>query len=139
MEHKSKVTTHELRDYLSAIRVREANLNRNNIIQEAFKYRDMLLAHPLVTKSAIAKECEISRIRVYQILNLLKLAPIIREFLQANDSPEVKGFFTERRLRPLAGIKDTKTQINEFRNLVRDGIEDKKLPLDSMETDLNIF
>jgi hypothetical protein len=61
----------------------------------------------------------VTRARITQILNLLKLAPEIQEYLiNMKNEAEIR-FFTERRLRQIVRIKAHKTQMKKFQELKR--------------------
>jgi len=51
------------------------------------------------TYSQVAKHLGISRVRVCQMLNLLKLPKEIIEYIEGIDKPEDLSNYTERRLR----------------------------------------
>ena len=70
------------------------------------------------TQADLAKEEGVSRVRITQIMNLLKLAPDIKEHLLSLEDQKSIHFFTEHRLRPLAQIEDPKHQLQEFRILM---------------------
>ncbi len=70
--------------------------------------------HPEYSNSRIAKKIGISRARVTQLLNLLKLAPEIQEEILTHDK-----VFTERLLRPLTRIKDHENQIIVFQKMAQ--------------------
>lgn len=69
-----------------------------------------------VNKAELARENGMSRAHVTQIMNLLKLAPEIREEI-LNLPDKEQRFFTERRLRKIAGFSSPKKQIPAFINL----------------------
>jgi hypothetical protein len=53
-------------------------------------------------------------------MNLLKLAPEIQEYLTNLSNPSVPRFFNEKRLRPIASIKNKKAQLEKFQELKRE-------------------
>jgi len=57
-----------------------------------------------------------SQARVTQIINLLKLSPEIREEI-LNLPDKERRFFTERRLREIAGLSSPEKQLQAFINL----------------------
>ena len=61
-----------------------------------------------------------SRVRACQILGLLDLDESIQKYLLSIEDSKAHNFFTERRLRPIAVIKDKNEQITRFRELVSD-------------------
>ncbi len=54
-----------------------------------------------------------------QIMNLLKLAPEIQEYLKNLNDASLLRFFNEKRLRPITCIKDKQTQLEKFEELKR--------------------
>jgi predicted transcriptional regulator len=76
----------------------------------------LLEASEIHSKADIAKLLGISRARVTQTLNLLKLAPEIRKHVLSL-SDEEASFFTERRLRPLTQASSRETQLEAFHEL----------------------
>jgi predicted transcriptional regulator len=80
---------------------------RINPILEARKYAEFLARESVFSKAQVAQHFSISRARVVQYLNLRKLPKEIQDFLVENDDvPEIKNYFTERRLRGLTGFQD---------------------------------
>ena len=71
----------------------------------------------LTTQAALARKLGISKARLTQIMNLLKLAPEIKSYIKKLDDQELLHFFNEKRLRPIAGIQDKKIQIVEFKKI----------------------
>jgi hypothetical protein len=94
------------------------------------KKKSPLVPHPLhiakqfqlqleagtVNKAELARRHGMSRARITQIMNLLKLSPEIREEI-LNLPDKEQRFFTERKLRKIAGLSSTKKQILAFINL----------------------
>ena len=64
-----------------------------------------------------------------QIMNLLKLAPEIRDSIKNLSDPDQIKFFTERKLRAIATINNLKKQQVEFDKL-------KKAHLGMLETEI---
>jgi hypothetical protein len=71
------------------------------------------------TKAGLARKLGISKARFIQIMNLLKLAPEIREYLKDPNDPLPLNYFNEKRLRPIASIKDKQKQLAKFNDLKR--------------------
>ena len=69
------------------------------------------------SKAELARKESISRARITQILNLLKLAPEIRNHLMTIEDEKDFKILTERRLREIAKIKNPLRQIKKFREL----------------------
>jgi hypothetical protein len=81
----------------------------------AKKFQNQLEAGS-VNKAELARRYGMSRARVTQIMNLLKLSPEIREEI-LNLPDKERRFFTERRLRKIAGLSSPKKQLLAFINL----------------------
>jgi hypothetical protein len=60
-----------------------------------------------------------SKARLTQIMNLLKLAPEIRSYIKNLEDPELLNYFNEKRLRPPANLKDKQTKLEKFEELKR--------------------
>ena len=86
---------------------------------EALRYADILARSPELTKSQLARDLRISRIRLFQILSILKLPEPILEFISSHDSPEQKAALTERRLRPLTQVEHETQQLAQSRELLQ--------------------
>ena len=67
--------------------------------------------------SELAKEEGITRARMTQIMNLLKLAPEIREYIRNLNDPEEIDYFTERRLRKISSEAEPEIQVKRFEQL----------------------
>ncbi len=65
----------------------------------------------------MASKLGISKARLTQMMNLLKLAPEIREYLKDLNDPSPLNYFNEKRLRPIASIKDKQRQLAKFADL----------------------
>ena len=89
-------------------------------LDEARRYQEYLERKDVNTKAEIAEIFGVSRARVTQYLNLLKLPKRIIKFLDNNrENIKVKKYFTERRLRPLTWM-DKKVQcIEKFNEILR--------------------
>jgi hypothetical protein len=86
---------------------------------EAKRYSNILKHDPLIkTQVALAREMGVSRVRITQMMNLLKLAPEIQEWLLTLQDQKAIRFFSERRLRPLVQIDDPKKQVCEFQSML---------------------
>ena len=74
----------------------------------------------MVSKAQVGMRFGVSRARVCQILGLLDLDESIQKYLFSIKDSKEHNFFTERRLRPIAAIKNKTEQIMRFRELVND-------------------
>ena len=75
-----------------------------------------LLESGSVNKAELARRDGISRARVTQIMNLLKLESKIKEEI-LNMSQSDQRYFTERKLRKIAGLSSSKKQLQAFDRL----------------------
>ncbi len=86
---------------------------------EAKRYASILQRDPVVkTQADLAREMGVSRVRVTQVMSLLRLAPEVQEQLLGLEDQRAIRFFRERRLRPLVQIDDPKQQVQEFQKLL---------------------
>ena len=70
-----------------------------------------------LTKAQLARKKKTSRARITQIMNLLKLDSEIRGYIKNLKDPDQIKFFTERKLRAIATISNSKKQHVEFERL----------------------
>lgn len=90
------------------------------VLDEARRYQEYLERKDVNTKAEITEIFGVSRARVTQYLNLLKLPKQVINFLEKNkENSEVRKYFTERRLRLLTWIKDTEQCIKKFNEMLR--------------------
>ena len=95
-----------------------------DLLSKAEKYDSELLKAKTVpgifyTRAGLARKLGISKARLTQIMNLLKLAPEIREYLKDLNDPSPLYYFNEKRLRPIASIEDKQKQLAKFADLKR--------------------
>jgi hypothetical protein len=81
-----------------------------NPIYLAREYKRMIDNGQVKNQSGLACKLGISRVRIHQILGLLKLDPLIIQELENFGNPLKSKIITERRLRPFIG-KSSKEQI----------------------------
>ena len=81
------------------------------------RYKKLLDEPQINSFTDIANEMGVSRARVTQMLNLLKLAPYIQKYLLNLVYTQKIKYFTERRLRQIAVLKDRQEQIKIFNKL----------------------
>jgi hypothetical protein len=80
-----------------------------DLIDRAERYQNTLQGNNRVnTQAALARKLGISKARLTQIMNLLKLAPEIKSYIKKLDDQKLLHFFNEKRLRLIASIKDEK-------------------------------
>jgi hypothetical protein len=86
---------------------------------EARRYARILQNDPsLANRADLAREMHVSRARVTQILNLLRLDPEVQKHLLDLQDQRAVRFFSERRLRLLIRIEDPKQQMREFEKML---------------------
>ena len=93
---------------------------KTNPVLRALKLKEILDSKKAKSKSELANEMGLSRVRITQIMNLLKLQPKIIQKISSIKDPLVFNFLTERRLRSLIKIKDKNTQIAMFRKVLQE-------------------
>ena len=86
---------------------------------EARRYANILRSDPFVkTQADLARELGVSRVRITQVMSLLRLAPEIQDHLLHLTDQRAIRFFSENRLRPLTQIANPERQLEEFRKLL---------------------
>ena len=89
------------------------------LLVRAEKYTEMLKTGKVKSQAEMARQEGITKARLTQIMNLLKLAPRIKEYLKNLNDPALLRYFNEKRLRPIASIKDKQNQLEKFEELKR--------------------
>ena len=90
------------------------------ILDEARRYQEYLERKDINTKAEIEEIFGVSRARVTQYLNLLKLPKSIIQFLdKIKENDEFKKYLTERKLRPLTLIDNKNKCIEKFNEIIR--------------------
>ena len=84
-----------------------------NVIKTALEYDKVYKSLASPTLSKVAEHFGVTRVRVWQMLNLLKLDQRIIEYLSNTTNPMENNFWTERRLRKLIKLSGC-DQYNEF-------------------------
>ena len=98
-----------------------SHLERLNPILEARRYATCLSRESVATKAQVAAFFNVSRPRVTQHMNLLKLPKPIQDYLlEHDDEPVIRGYFTERRLRPLTYLDDNDDIVRRFKAMVEE-------------------
>jgi hypothetical protein len=99
-------------------KIRYKRPNIIDLLKRAETYQNLLKEKNRVNSQAeLAWKLGITKARLTQIMNLLKLAPEIRSYIKKLDDQELLHFFNEKRLRPIASIRDEKIQIIEFKKI----------------------
>jgi DNA invertase Pin-like site-specific DNA recombinase len=95
-------------------------IRRPSPLQEALKYAEVLKEPSIVSRAQVGERFSVSRARVCQMLNLLEMDYSIQKYLLSIENVKEHNYFTERKLRQIAIIKDNHEQIREFSELVND-------------------
>ena len=94
------------------------NKPRKRIIHTATLWRKMLDDGTVKSLSQIAENEGLTRARVTQIMNLLKLSAEMREFLLGLDDPKEISKYSERRLRSNKTLIPVKKALTEKRKAI---------------------
>ncbi len=86
---------------------------------KALVYKRMLDNGVVASKAELARKESVSRARVTQILNLMNLAPEIRNYLMTIADRKYLKILTERRLREIVKITKHQLQLKRFRELLK--------------------
>jgi transcriptional regulator with XRE-family HTH domain len=89
------------------------------LLEKAGKYAEMLKKREVKSQAELARKTGVNKARITQIMNLLKLAPEIQDYLKSLTDPLQIQYFTEKRLRPITKIEDHQEQIRKFDELKR--------------------
>ena len=98
-----------------------------NAILEAMRYQQCLDAEPERTRAEVAVMFGVSRARVTQYLNLLKLPRAVIDFLADCDDLSVLRYFTERRLRVLVSMGPAGNAVRLFRGMLQEAVSQRDL------------
>jgi hypothetical protein len=91
----------------------------SNPIRTALQYKGLLKSGHIETQAELASFLGVSRAKVTQMLNLLKLDGEIIEMVSGLDEEDERlRRVTERRLRELTQIEDEEEQMERFREMV---------------------
>lgn len=95
-----------------------AMVNKKGPLEDALKYQDFLVKNPQLNQTQIASHFGVSKAKITQEMNLLKLNPSIIDYLKKNkDVPKVNKVFTKRKLRPVLKMP-VEEQENKFNDLL---------------------
>jgi len=67
--------------------------------------------------TAVGKQFGVSRVRIHQMLNLLKLDPRIIDYIQNITNPQQSNFWNEHRLRRIA-VLPQENQYKKFQKIL---------------------
>ena len=87
-----------------------------NPMKQALAMHHLLNTPGISSRADIAEHLRISRARVTQTLNLLRLSPKIQSFLLDLPNDQICAF-TERRLRPISQILNPDDQMAAFKRI----------------------
>ena len=83
----------------------------------------------VLSQADLARHLGVSRAKVTQMLNLLKLDEEIQEFILGLEKTDVRlNVLTERRLRPLAQLGSKQMQRKRFKEMAGCGDKKKRSP-----------
>ena len=100
-------------------------LNPQNPIHRATEFAECLARPEVKSQRQVAELFGVSAMLVSNYLKLLYLPKQVIDYLLENDTREVRRYFTERRLRPIARSSDPGFALNEFQRIVA-GIDGKQ-------------
>jgi len=116
---KKVLVTHEVMDAVREAKEKPLGPPRVQTLlmlaQELQRRREKDLG---LTYEEFAKELGITRPRIHQILQLLKLSPAIQEHISLLSPASKQGVPSERALRPLCQVVDLKEQADRFWRMV---------------------
>ena len=93
--------------------------NHTFVLDEARRYQECFDRKGVGTKAEVAEFFGVSRARITQYLNLLKLPKSIIHFLDENrENLQVRKYITERKLRPLTWIDNEEHCIDRFYSII---------------------
>jgi len=100
----------------------KVNVSSVHPFQLALQWRQQLANEADLNLSKIAAREGISRARVTQVMNLLKLPEVIQRELQCLPTSLNIHSFSERRLRDLTASGDQDSQVQHWRKLVKEQV-----------------
>lgn len=86
-------------------------------LKQAYLFREALSQADISSKAVLARKFNLTRARVTQLTNLLRLAPEIQEAILALEQSPSGVRLSERTLRPLVSLP-MQVQIVEFQKLL---------------------
>ena len=93
--------------------------NHSFVLDEARRYQECFERKGVHTKAEVAEIFGVSRARITQYLNLLKLPKSIIHYLVENqDNLQIRKFLTERKLRPLTWIDNEEQCMKRFNEII---------------------
>lgn len=114
-------------EILTTERINKAFLRRHkpvvckpNPITIALRYQRMYEDAAYQSMEKVGDQVGVSRVRIHQMLNLLKLDQRIIDYIQNIDNPRQSNFWNERRLRSIALLPKEK-QYGKFQKILTNG------------------
>ena len=92
------------------------------LLRQAAEYQARLTNSPGLTRDALAKEVGLNPSYLTRILNLLKLAPKIQDYIRSMQPTVRIGRVTESHLKEIARIGDHGEQIRQFQGLLDEDV-----------------
>ncbi len=86
--------------------------------KKALEYQEMLTTGLAKSQADLSRKEGVSRARITQLLNILKLPQEIRDHLDNIAKEKNPGFPTERKIREILQIKDPRAQMDKLNELV---------------------
>ena len=90
-----------------------------SILKQAHELRARLAADSGLTREALAREAGLNAGQLTRILRLADMASEIQRHILAMPPSIHRSVVTERRLRPIAKITDSREQVTRFQELLR--------------------
>ncbi len=108
LAHLARVTTRQWRRYVK-------RQDWENPIAKGLRFLQVFEQREVTTYADAARILGVSRQRVYQFTSLVRQLPDqVKAILLETDDPATQGYFTERRLRPLATIRSNEEKLARF-------------------------
>jgi hypothetical protein len=122
LAHLARVTTRQWRKYVR-------RQDWENPILKGLRFLQVFEQPTVTTYADAARVLGVSRQRVYQLTSLIrKLPDEIRSTLLETNDPATQGYFTERRLRPLARLGTDEEKTARFAALVEQAGAERRQP-----------
>ena len=104
------------------LRQNKAIIPKISPIETALEYAKIYAEPSIVSKLQVAQKFGVTRARVCQMMNLLNLDNKIIEYLLNIKDTKEKNYWTERRLRQIAVVKEQDEQIRKFGRIAYNAI-----------------
>ncbi len=87
-------------------------------LRKALEWQALLTSGEATSQSDIARREGISRVRVCQVMWMLRLAPEIQQYVLAMPETVRRPAISERALRPIAQLEDVRDQMLRFQKML---------------------